>query len=214
MRLLESQPDGYSEPRLVEFSKEDLPQYAILSHTWGDDSEEVNFQDLATNTGKLKRGYRKIQFCVKQAAEEGLSHFWIDTCCIDKKSSAELSEAIISMFDWYQLATVCFVYLSDVSSRVAHPSMWEAAFQRSRWFKRGWTLQELLAPRCVKFFSSEGTLLGDKRSLEQEINRITGIAIPALRGTDLSEFTVWERKTCAEHRQTRRTVCWVYSGFI
>ncbi|EKG18464.1 Heterokaryon incompatibility [Macrophomina phaseolina MS6] len=113
MRLLRLEDDsGFS---LVEFSGRDFPQYAILSHTWGADHEEVTFRDLTEGTGKSKAGYRKLTFCAKQAVHDNLQFFWVDTCCIDKSSSAELSEAINSMFRWYQDTARCYVYLSDVS---------------------------------------------------------------------------------------------------
>ncbi|KAK0753567.1 heterokaryon incompatibility, partial [Schizothecium vesticola] len=90
-----------------------IPSYAILSHTWGPDSEEVTFQDLMNDTGKDKAGYEKIRFCADQAQQHGLLYFWIDTCCINKENSAELAEAINSMFRWYEDAARCYVFLSD-----------------------------------------------------------------------------------------------------
>jgi hypothetical protein len=111
MRLLEHNNDG--EFSLTEdFGNE--TRFAILSHTWG--AEEVTFRDLIDGTGKSKAGYDKIRFCAQQAADHGLQYFWVDTCCIDKPSSAELQETINSMFRWYQNAAKCYVYLSDVSS--------------------------------------------------------------------------------------------------
>ncbi|KIM95395.1 hypothetical protein OIDMADRAFT_134334, partial [Oidiodendron maius Zn] len=127
-----------------------------------------------------KAGWRKIQFCVKQAAADGLEYFWVDTCCIDKSDPAELSKAINSMFRWYRNVKKCYVYLADVSS------MWDVAFWSSKWFNRGWTLQELIVPVIVEFFSQEHKLLGDKKSLETLIHEITQIPIQALRGNLLS----------------------------
>ena len=92
-----------------------IPPYAILSHTWGADKDEVTFRDVIESTGSTRAGYHKIRFCAKQAAKDGLSYFWVDTCCIDKSSSAELSEAINSMFRWYYDAAKCYAYLADVS---------------------------------------------------------------------------------------------------
>lgn len=222
MRLLRIEEDG--EFRLVEYVGRDIPRYAILSHTWGADREEVSFKDLTEGIGRGKIGYRKISFCGKQAAKDGLQFFWVDTCCIDKLSSAELSEAINSMFQWYHKADKCYVYLSDVSTGTTLETAlcraedidpyvkdvrkssqeWETAFQQSRWFSRGWTLQELLAPSCVEFFSSEGNFLGDKISLVDNIHEVTGISVQALRGSPLSEFSVDERMSWAEHRETKR----------
>src|SRR5579859_3208065 len=113
----------------------------------------------------------------------------VNTYCIDKSSSAELSETINSMFRWYHNAAKCYVYLSDVSIYDSDKNnqffTWESAFLKSRWFTRGWTLQELIAPASVEFFSLEGKRLGDKKSLEQQIHEITGIAVQALQGSPL-----------------------------
>ncbi|KAI1382375.1 hypothetical protein F4677DRAFT_452091 [Hypoxylon crocopeplum] len=208
MRLLMLQED--SELSLTKDFINDIPPYAILSHTWGDDSQEITFKDVMGGTGKDKAGYQKIEFCKQQAISDGLQYFWVDTCCIDKSSSAELSEAINSMFKWYQKAARCYVYLSDVS-KGHHDynadllrSTWKLDFRKSRWFTRGWTLQELIAPSSVEFFSVEGQRLGNKNSLEQLLHDITGIAIGALRGHVLSDFTVRERMLWSGGRETKR----------
>jgi len=201
---------------------DDIPaKYAILSHTWGAHTEEVTYGDLIDGTGKSKAGYGKIRFCGDRAKRDGLHFFWVDTCCIDKSNSVELQEAIISMFRWYQNATKCYVYLSDVSTRKRKASdrffvyPWESAFRSSRWFTRGWTLQELLAPGpgSVEFFSQEGDRLEDKRALEQQIHEITGIPITALRGTPLSQFDVDDRLSWVENRQPTREEDKAYSLF-
>jgi hypothetical protein len=229
-----------------------IPEYAILSHTWGSDAEEVTFEDMINGTGKDKLGYKKIRFCAEQARQDGLLYFWIDTCCIDKTTDAELARSITSMFRWYRNATRCYVYLSDVSSspvdansdgnpqpsaldssknswftwgwtfetfninsilrwyRYAtrhyvyssdvssppietnndyNPRLWESDFRKSRWFSRGWTLQELLAPASVEFFSQERKRLGDKSSLIELIYGITNIPYSALQGDPLSKFS-------------------------
>src|SRR5271155_4413044 len=184
MRLLEWKSDG--DFSLTKDLIHDIPPYAILSHTWGADTEEVTFEDLTDGTGKSKAGYNKIRFCGEQARRDDLQYIWVDTCCIDKSSSAELTEAINSMFRWYREAAKCYVYLSDVSIRGYDENdhfsrfTWESAFRKSRWFTRGWALQELIAPESVEFFSLEGKRLGDKKSLEREVHEITGIAIQAL----------------------------------
>jgi hypothetical protein len=198
---------------------DDIPKYAILSHTWG--AEEVTFRDLIDGIGKNKAGYDKIRFCAEQAASDDLQFFWVDTCCIDKSSSAELQEAINSMFRWYQNAAKCYVYLSDVllRERKANDQLsehnWESAFRSSRWFTRGWTLQELLAPGpdSVEFFSQGGDRLGDKRTLELQIYEITGIPVMALRGTPLSQFDIDDRLLWAKTRQTTREEDKAYSLF-
>jgi hypothetical protein len=203
MRLLEYNNDG--EFSLIDFFGDDIPEYAILSHRWG--AEEVTLADLTDNTGKSKAGYSKIQFCGEQARRDGLQYIWVDTCCLDKSNSTELAEAINSMFRWYQNATKCYVYLSDVSrppfdtdDKSNEP--WESTFRKSRWFTRGWTLQELIAPASVEFFSEEGEILGNKASLEGLICEITGIPVKALRGGSLSDFSVTERMSWSEKRET------------
>jgi len=201
MRLLQLKDDG--EFTLTEFIGKNIPPYAVLSHTWGLNSEEVSLKDLIDGTGKSKSGYKKIHFCGKQAANDGFQYIWVDTCCVDKSSSADLTEAINSMFRWYQDAAKCYVHLSDVS---IDGSVWDKkkAFEHSRWFTRGWTLQELLAPASVDFFSLEGERLGDKSSLVQEIHKITGISVQALQGAPLSQFSVEERMSWAATRNTTR----------
>jgi tetratricopeptide (TPR) repeat protein len=200
MRLLQVKDgDVFS---LVERVGNNIPPYAILSHTWGADEDEVTFRDLVDSTGGTKAGYSKIRFCAQQATKDNLYYIWVDTCCIDKSSSAELSEAINSMFRWYYDAAKCYAYLPDVST--SGFTKIDQSFQRSRWFTRGWTLQELVAPRLVEFFSVEGERLGDRASLLQEIHAITGISIQALGGSPLSQFTVNERLSWAHRRQTKR----------
>ena len=193
---------------LTNFPVDNVPCYAILSHTWGTDGEELTFQDLKSGAGQEKAGYRKIRFCAQQTAKDGLHHFWIDTCCIDKTNQNELNEAIASMFRWYNRASKCYVYLGDVSTKKRKidevESTWEAAFRGSRWFTRGWTLQELLAPKVVEFFSAEGDRLGDKQTLEQNVHDVTGIPVRALRGALLSDFSIDERMRWAKKRQTTR----------
>jgi hypothetical protein len=252
MRLLQYSESG--ELSIHSFDDGDIPPYAILSHTWGADGDEVTFADLQTGNGKAKLGYEKILFCGKQARCDNLQYFWIDTCCIDKANKAELAFSIRSMFRWYHDADRCYVYLSDISTQPLlvtqghHDSRWlfwiwilsilytmsrwysstiqryfysrhvlctsvgsdvvrseqqpEFTLKKSRWFTRGWTLQELLAPSIVEFFSKEGTKLGDKLSLAKEVREVTGIPSSALQGEPLSNFDVHERVTWIEHRTT------------
>lgn len=215
MRLI--QDDGQGSLSLVEYDNVNIPRYAILSHTWGEDSEEVTFKDLVKGTGKDKAGYEKIEFCRKRAASDGIQHFWVDTCCIDKASSAELTEAINSMFQWYRNAWRCYVYLLNIStsghvtSVSSFPTRCETPFRESRWFRRGWTLQELIAPESVEFFSREGYLLGSKKSLEVYIHEITGIPVEALRGGFLADFEVEQRLSWAKDRNTKRPEDQAYS---
>ncbi|KAH8647267.1 hypothetical protein BX600DRAFT_484540 [Xylariales sp. PMI_506] len=199
MRLLSVDSSG--KLKLTKDLTDNIPAYAILSHTWGPDEEELTLQDVIEQKGRDKKGYRKIEFCSSQAESGGLRYFWIDSCCIDKTNNTELSQAINSMFRWYCDAAKCYVYLSDVSLR-QYPS-WQTQFQRSRWFTRGWTLQELVAPREVLFFSCEGNYLGSKNSLQHRIQDITGINISALLSTPLSTFSRKERMLWAKDRMTK-----------
>jgi len=215
MRLLKYDNDG--ELSLTkDFVGSEIPEYAILSHTWGADIEEVTYRDLIDGTGKNKVGYKKIQFCGEQARRNNLHNFWVDTCCIDKSNNNELAEAINSMFRWYRDAAKCYVFLSDVpradvdTTDHSQQLPWESAFRRSRWFTRGWTLQELIAPKTVEFYSRDHVLLGDKVSLEQQIYEITGIAIEALRGHSLQDFSIQERFRWVEKRQTTKAEDLVY----
>ena len=214
MRLLEIKNSGPFS--LTEDLIDDIPPYAILSHTWGKEDEEVSLNDLATDAGGGKIGYRKLEYCGEQARSDKLQYFWVDTCCIDKTNHAELSEAINSMFRWYRQAAKCYAYLSDVPTSSFdendHSGLtWESAFRKSRWFTRGWTLQELIAPVSVEFFSKEGQPLGNKISLQQQVHEITGIPINALQGGPLSHFSIPERISWAESRETRRKEDKVYS---
>ncbi|KAF2802762.1 heterokaryon incompatibility [Mytilinidion resinicola] len=215
MRLLMLEPDGGL--RLTDDLIRDIPPYAILSHTWGDDGDEVTFKDLMNDTGKSKAGYAKIKFCGEQARRHGLQYFWVDTCCIDKSNNTELAESINSMFRWYRDAAKCYVFLSDVSNfaldgrKALNQLPWESAFRESKWFTRGWTLQELIAPASVEFFSKEGTQLGDKKTLERQIHEVTGIPIQALQGTPLSHFSIDERMSWRAQRETKRKEDEAYS---
>ncbi|KAI1322426.1 HET-domain-containing protein [Xylariaceae sp. FL0255] len=170
MRLLQRHDNG-SLTLTKDLPNAEIPPYTILSHTWGDDGEEVVFQEIVEGARATKHnyrqkpGYRKIDFCAKQAAVDHLQYFWVDSCCIDKTSSAELSKAIISMFRWYQNAVKYYVYLSDIRSKKQ---------------------QKLLAPRCVEFFSNDGCKLGDRIGFNQLLQEITGIATNALRIFDIS----------------------------
>ncbi|KAF1925387.1 uncharacterized protein M421DRAFT_103125 [Didymella exigua CBS 183.55] len=192
-----------------------LYPYAILSHTWLlSNRHEVTYEDFVKGQQENKPiGYAKIRFCAEKAAADGLEYFWVDTCCINKANSEELYEAITKMFSWYRKASKCYAYLSDVSaqdsfdpvvSELLSTHAWEPAFRGSRWFNRGWTLQELLAPPSVEFYSAEGIHLGDRASLEQCIYEITGIPREALHGRNLSRFTVEERMRWSKDRETKR----------
>ncbi|KAK5724701.1 hypothetical protein LTR15_004748 [Elasticomyces elasticus] len=137
-------------------------------------------------------------------------------CCINKSNAAEVQEAVICMFRWYQRAARCFAILSDVSvaegeDDLVFPQSWLASFRKSRWFTRGWTLQELLAPGSVQFFSAQGLRLGSKASLQGLVGEITGIPRDALRGGSLDNFSIEERMSWATNRQTTRKEDKAYS---
>ncbi|KAI4188969.1 MAG: hypothetical protein L6R41_001778 [Letrouitia leprolyta] len=182
MRLLHSQAREFRE--FLDFK---IPKYAILSHRWG--SDEATFQDFEKGKQKEREGYAKIDGCCKRALEDEIDWVWIDTCCIDKKSSAELSEAINSMYSWYQNADVCYVYLVDVWSNGSPSSRTfdMESFRSSSWFTRGWTLQELLAPPCIRFFDQFWQCGVNEQSLAGEISVITGIDRHWLLGFDDDE---------------------------
>ncbi|RYO37679.1 hypothetical protein AA0111_g2633 [Alternaria arborescens] len=203
MRLLEIAPDGSS----LSFTNDlldKIPPYVILSHTWGNDEDEVTYDDIITGNAENKAyGYAKIRFCMKQACLDGIRHMWVDTCCINKSNSTELSQAINSMFRWYKESAKCYVYLPDVSINQVPDEIWKSNFLQNRWATRGWTLQELLAPSSVEFFSSEGQRIGNKQTLEALLHDMTAISIDALRGTPLCEFTDLERMSWMEKRQTK-----------
>ena len=195
MRLLKrNEENGFN---LTEDLTTNIPPYAILSHTWGPDADEVTYKDVIDGAGKDKAGYKKLEFCAEQARHHKLKHFWVDTCCVDKSDSIEVQRSINSLFRWYRDATRCYVYLRDVNSACTQEgkneqseTRWKPALRASKWFTRGWTLQELIAPASVIFFSRDGEELGTKVSLEQAIHDVTGIPINALRHYPLSSFSI------------------------
>ncbi|KAG9185083.1 hypothetical protein G6011_03030 [Alternaria panax] len=210
MRLLEIHSDG--EFDLVERGDDDLPRYAILSHTWLlRKGQEVTFKEMKSpvdSTIRGKLGYQKLLLCSRQAVADGLQFFWADTCCIDKASSAELSEAINSMFGWYRNATKCYAYLSDVSfdaSKSGEAGYLHSQLKESRWFTRGWTLQELIAPGDVTVYDHEWKRIGTKKELLGPLSAITGIDSLALsHRCDLKELSVAKRLSWAARRETTR----------
>ncbi|KAJ4286553.1 hypothetical protein N0V90_013253 [Kalmusia sp. IMI 367209] len=220
MRLLEIGQDGTLGLTRDLMKDEEVPAYAILSHTWLV-GEEVTFDEFTTGVGHKKAGYSKIRFCARQADRDGLRYFWVDTCCINKRDTVELQHAINSMFRWYRKAARCYVFLSDVPSaepetrNTTYPPtcapFWKLALRDSRWFTRGWTLQELLAPQSVDFFSQDGKHLGNRHELRQEIHEITKIPVSALTGASLDNFSIDERLSWSERRCTTREEDKAYS---
>lgn len=204
MHLLKAGPEGTI---VRETFYGDPPPYAILSHRWLDD--EPTYQDITNGTGHDKQGYDKLDFCLERIPHDSLEYFWVDTVCIDKTSSAELTEALNSMFRWYQEAVVCYAYMHDVSSswhgqeRIPVGQL-ILQFRNSGWFTRGWTLQELIAPKNVDFFTREKNFMFTKATKAVEIAKITGIDVDALRGMPLRHFDVDTRMKWAEKRVTTR----------
>lgn len=196
-------------------SDDDLPPYAILSHTWEED--EVSFQQWETRDTldiSHMQGYKKIRKFGQEAASNGFQWAWADTCCIDKESSAELSEAINSMFRWYRNAHICYTHLTDVfldASTVTTDGV-NDRIRTSRWFTRGWTLQELIAPVQGNFYSADWLPIGTKHDLCDLLSSITGIDHVILRGTaELEDISVARRMSWASRRQTSRVEDTAYS---
>jgi ankyrin repeat protein len=197
MRLLHT-----TERKLKQYASNNIPLYAILSHTWGEN--EITFQDIEAGNAETRVEYEKIRNTCALAAAHGFDHVWIDTCCIDKTSSAELSEAINSMYRWYQESGVCYAYIADFSLVDHQSRVMKADFSRIRWFTRGWTLQELIAPSTVIFLDQEWKEIGTKSSLQQMISDITGIPASILLGGDLECASVAQRMSWASMRTTTR----------
>lgn len=152
----------------------DRPPYAILSHTWGND--EVTLQQFSRPDDLHSHdGYTKIVSACEVASKRGLAYIWIDTICIDKTNSSELAEAIKLMFQWYQDSDICLAYLVDVHEASASHGAGASQFSKSRWFTRGWTLQELIAPSSVDFFNSDWMRIGTRDNLAADISAITRI---------------------------------------
>lgn len=190
-----------------EFYDEQVPRYAILSHRWSTDpNDEVTFKEYSKGRGKDKPGQDKIiRFC-SVAAQDGLEWAWVDTCCIDKRSSAELTEAINSMFKWYRNARYCYVYLNDCVDA--------SAWRKSAWWTRGWTLQELIAPSRLAFYDREWRVSGDRADMAVEIEQLVGIPKDVLVGARLTsyrDYSVAQKMSWAARRCTSRVEDRAYS---
>ncbi|KAK0742058.1 heterokaryon incompatibility protein-domain-containing protein [Apiosordaria backusii] len=208
--------------QLEEVYGSSIPEYAILSHTWNT-PEEATFQDWSRPLTRIRKfkvsGFAKIYGACKRAREDGIQYLWVDTVCIDKSSSAELSEAINSMYAWYEKAKTCYVYLSDVriASKDKRPEDNYSidifdVFKRSRWWTRGWTLQELLAPTNVIFYSKEWFQLGTKHALAVLISEISGIDEDCLRNIKrVSHCSIAQRMSWASKRVVTREEDVAYS---
>ncbi len=218
MRLLDT-----STGRFVSFDDPRDVRYAILSHVWAKKGQlnyvpEQTYQDILAIMASEPPGAdirsklsRKIEKACEVAREHGFGFIWVDSCCINKASSAELSEAINSMFQWYSLAKVCYAFLYDVDDE-KNPEAVGSHFRGSRWFKRGWTLQELIAPQEVLFLSKEWALIGTKHSLSIAIWHASGIDPLVLKHErPLASVCVAERMSWAAPRETSKVEDAAYS---
>jgi hypothetical protein len=199
MRLLNTNTETL---RLHEFVT-NIPEYVILSHTWADEGE-VLFEDIDKSYVSTMPGYQKLLDSCRQASNDGFEWIWIDTCCINKNSSAELSEAINSMYKWYWQAEICYAYLVDVPDDEDHTSS-GSSFTKSRWWTRGWTLQELLAPAVVEFYSNSWKRIGTKSSLITSIMTVTNIEEHHLLNREtIHDATIGAIFSWASRRETTR----------
>ena len=206
MRVIEaSSVDQPTVLELINIEPDGSSPYAILSHTWGADGDEVSYTDVLNKTARRRPTFEaKVAHTCRRALADGLQYVWVDTCCIDKSSSAELSEAINSMFQWYRGAAICYVLLSDVPADTVIDSR-DSPFARARWFQRGFTLQELIAPAHVVFYSQDWTELGTKVSLSRTLASLTSIDVDVLVGTRSIESTsIANRMGWAANRKTKR----------
>ena len=225
MRLIETQTGKF---RWVERPEE--TKYAILSHVWAkspDEPPEQTYQDVLAIQAQVKvdraqnrnlpedevllRLSPKIRKCCEQARKDGVELAWVDSCCIDKTSSSELTEAINSMYSWYATSAVCYAFLHDVPS-FEDPHNPESAFRKSVWFTRGWTLQELIAPITVLFFSEDWVKIGGKHALSTVVEDVTGINVEILaHQCSVDSVSVARRMYWASRRVTTRKEDEAYS---
>ncbi|PMD32942.1 HET-domain-containing protein, partial [Hyaloscypha variabilis F] len=203
MRLLHAKDLTFHEP-----PPDKIPKYAILSHRWMDG--EVLYHEILTEAGNKKAGFEKIKKCGQTALAQGIDYIWVDTCCIDKSSSAELSEAINSMSRWYADAKICYAYLADVSLHKNYSDEDAEALpeslRQSDWFKRGWTLQELIFPKQLLFYTQHWDRIASRRKISKALSDITGISSELLSAsrTDIDSFSVAEKMSWASKRVTTR----------
>lgn len=197
--------------------------YAILSHRWI--GSEITYEQLGGHIDELRAAgttplespqQEKIRGACQTARAKGIRWMWIDTCCIDKSSTSELSESLNSMFRWYRDAKLCITYLSDVIRKGAgredfineggHPAVW---------FSRGWTLQELLAPRHLEFFDKNWDIIADRAELAERIEEITSIQSKYLKGEtkddDPRDACIAAKFSWIAKRQTERDEDMAYS---
>ena len=207
------------------FFDSSLPEYAILSHRWASEEEdEVSYKQFRKGSVPPDLpGLVKIQEFCRLADKRGYQWAWIDTCCIDKRSSAELSEAINSMFKWYRRSAECYVHMADVEfsddelslKRQSEETFWHAPdgwavlkdrFNQSSWFERGWTLQELIAPDHIVFYDSHWNEIGPLKQFYKDVAKVTGIDENYLAPRSRSRIwpSVATRMSWAARRHTSR----------
>ncbi|TDZ33652.1 Vegetative incompatibility protein HET-E-1 [Colletotrichum spinosum] len=189
------------------FFDDAIPKYTILSHTWG--KEEVTHQEMLNPTRAIqeKAGYEKIRRCAEISYDEGYEYTWIDTCCIDKTSSAELSESINSMFAWYRKAAYCLVYLEDF-----HGDHFKDLTGDIRWFQRGWTVQELIAPVLVVFYSASWGVIEEAHLFTKKLEKLTSIDQSVLRkSSSIDEISIAKKMSWFANRTTTRVEDMAYS---
>ncbi|KAE8362386.1 heterokaryon incompatibility protein-domain-containing protein [Aspergillus caelatus] len=202
MRLLHA-----SAFEIRTFPDGDTPPYAILSHTWEEEVTYADLQDFHSTYVTEKKGFGKIKSSCRVANADGFTYIWIDTCCIDKSSKADLTEivsAINSMYQWYGEASICYAYLADIVSK--------EDIGNSRWFTRGWTLQELIAPQHIIFLNKYWEPIGTKGSLQAGLSARTKIPVDILSGAvNIENISVAQRMAWAAGRQTTRLEDRAYS---
>jgi hypothetical protein len=204
--------------KMEEFGLDNAPRYAILSHRWLKPEEELTYQKIQdpekVDECSLK-GYRKVALFCREALRYGYDWGWVDSCCINKDSSTELTEAINSMYPWYRDSAVCYVHLDDFSANevdLDSAAELRRALSECSWFTRGWTLQELIAPSKVLFFDRDWEYFGSKRGLANIISSITRIDVGLLRNeTRLESFSIAQKMSWAAFRQTTRPEDRAYS---
>ena len=207
--------------KVFEFADDETTSYAILSHRWTQEVDYEEIVDLAKmekdeqNEVRQRLGYQKILASCEQAKKNKIEWLWVDTCCIDKRSSAELSEAINSMYRWYENSGVCYAYLHDVCSSFpcqASGEMYPNFKGWPEWFSRGWTLQEMIAPRNVQFFNEGWESIGNKKMLAHTLSRITGVPSHILAdGFSSNRPCVAQTISWAANRTTTRVEDRAYS---
>jgi len=188
-----------------------LVKYAILSHRWME-GKEITYEMMKSGRQLTRSpGYKKLRKFCEKAGAYGVEFAWSDTCCIDKNSSTEIDESIRSMFRWYRNSYICIIHLAQSDTI--------QSMTGDEWMKRGWTLQELLAPRRIKLFNKQWMpMTGDRNDKSPEdtevmvaLGNATGIHPEYLREFDPGPFKVDERMTWAAERKTTRVEDVAYS---